>query len=54
MKNEAPGDLVQVAQEAKPPFTTTASRPMCRYPQFPRYKGAGDAKDAANFTCAAE
>ena len=50
----APGDLVQVAQEMKPPFTTLASRPMCRYPAWPQYKGVGDPKDAASFTCAPE
>jgi feruloyl esterase len=32
------------------PFT----RPICRYPASPRYKGAGDAADAANWECAAE
>lgn len=53
-KNEAPGELVQSAQEAKPPFTTLATRPMCRYPAFPQYKGGGDPKDASNFACARE
>jgi Tannase and feruloyl esterase len=32
----APGPLVQVAQESKPPFAVTASRPLCRYPQWLR------------------
>lgn len=27
------------------------SRPLCPYPQLPRYKGTGDSNDAANFTC---
>lgn len=27
-------------------------RPLCAYPLVARYKGAGDPKDAANFTCA--
>jgi hypothetical protein len=53
-KNEAPGDLVQSAQETKPPFTTVATRPMCRYPAWPRYKGGGDPKDAASFACTME
>jgi hypothetical protein len=47
----APGALVQVAQEAKPPFAVTASRPMCRYPAWPRYKGTGSPKEAASFAC---
>ena len=27
------------------------TRPLCPYPQVARYRGAGDAADAANFTC---
>jgi len=49
----APGALVQVAQETKPPFAVMASRPMCRYPQWPRYIG-GPPKDAASFSCVRE
>jgi feruloyl esterase len=30
---------------------TTMTRPLCKYPAFPRYKGAGDPNDAASFTC---
>jgi len=47
----APDALVQVAQEAKPPFAVTASRPMCRYPAWPRYKGTGSPKEAGSFEC---
>lgn len=54
MRNEAPDTLVQVAQDAKAPFDVIASRPMCRYPAFPKYKGTGDPKQAASFDCAAE
>ena len=50
----APHALVQVAQEAKPPFAITASRPMCRYPAWPRYKGEGSPKEAASFACVTE
>ncbi len=28
------------------------TRPLCAYPQVETYKGSGDIKDAANFTCA--
>jgi Tannase and feruloyl esterase len=49
----APHALVQVAQEAKPPFAVTASRPMCHYPQWLRYMG-GPPKDAASFSCAGD
>jgi hypothetical protein len=27
------------------------SRPMCKYPAYPRYKGTGDVNDAASFDC---
>jgi len=27
------------------------SRPLCPYPQLPRYKGTGDTNDAANYSC---
>jgi len=47
----APGDLVQVAQEARPPFAVTSARPMCRYPGYPRYRG-GDPTKAGSFECA--
>ncbi len=30
------------------------SRPLCPYPQFPRYKGNGDVSNAENFRCATE
>ena len=29
------------------------TRPLCKYPQVAKYKGAGDTNDAANFVCAA-
>jgi feruloyl esterase len=30
------------------------SRPLCPYPQYAKYKGTGDLKDAANWSCAAQ
>jgi feruloyl esterase len=27
------------------------SRPLCAYPQYAKYKGTGDLKDAANWVC---
>lgn len=33
---------------------TTLSRPACKYPAYPRYKGVGDPSDAANFTCSTQ
>lgn len=53
-KDVAPGDLVQVAKDSKAPFALIASRPMCRYPAYPRYQGEGDPKSADSFKCALE
>ncbi len=32
---------------------TSESRPLCPYPQYAKYKGSGDLKDAKNWSCAA-
>ena len=48
---KAPGELMQVTQETKAPFKVEASRPMCLYPAYPRYKGEGDPNKAASFAC---
>lgn len=42
--------LVQRKLEAGTGATALA-RPMCKYPAYPRYKGAGNTKDAASFDC---
>ena len=33
--------------------TSGLSRPLCAYPQYAKYKGTGDLKDAANWVCTA-
>jgi len=33
--------------------TSGLSRPLCPYPQYAKYKGTGDLKDAANWACTA-
>lgn len=45
-----PDALTQTVKAALPPFTTLASRPLCRYPNYPHYAG-GDAKLAASYEC---
>ena len=51
-KNVVPSDAPElVAKGRLPPYTVTATRPMCRYPLYPRYKGTGDEKLASSFTC---
>jgi feruloyl esterase len=52
-KGTSPAEpLIQTDKTAAPPFTTMASRPMCRYPNFPKYNGTGDPDSANSFTCA--
>jgi feruloyl esterase len=47
-----PDAIVQTLKTPVPPFTLIASRPMCRYPNYPRYAG-GDPTQAASFLCTA-
>jgi feruloyl esterase len=47
-----PGDLVQTSVDPNPPFAVTASRPMCRFPAYPQYRGSGNQKNVTSFTCA--
>ena len=48
----APADaLVQVRNATAAPYATLASRPLCRYPNYPQYV-AGDALLAASYRCA--
>lgn len=47
-----PGDaLTQEVKETTAPFATIASRPLCRYPNHPRYNG-GDPLQAGSYGCA--
>jgi feruloyl esterase len=34
-------------------FPTGGTRPLCPYPQIPRYVGSGMTNDAVNFICSA-
>ncbi|MGG5820109.1 tannase/feruloyl esterase family alpha/beta hydrolase [Falsiroseomonas sp. HW251] len=36
---------------AEAPFAATASRPMCRWPAWPRHDGTGDPRRAESFAC---
>lgn len=50
-KDQTPSDApVLRAMQTVPPFTVSATRPMCRYPAYPRYSG-GDATQAGSFSC---
>ena len=47
----APADaLVQVRNTPQAPFTTLATRPMCRYPNYPAYV-SGDVTKAESYRC---
>jgi Tannase and feruloyl esterase len=39
------------AMDTAPPFTVSATFPMCAYPMYPRYQGKGDPKSAASYAC---
>jgi feruloyl esterase len=53
-KDVTPPDApVLSAKQAVPPYTVSATRPMCRYPAYPRFVG-GDAAQAASFRCTTE
>jgi len=49
-RGNAPAGLQLAEQNAKPPFATQRSRPLCEWPLWPRYKG-GDSALAASFEC---
>jgi len=50
-RGEAPGELQ--ASDANP-ATAGRSRPVCRYPAWPRHLGAGDINSASSFACVIE
>ena len=57
-QDETPGTLLGTHPANMPGAPTIMpdkmfTRPICPYPQVPRYKGSGDDTDAANFECAA-
>jgi len=42
-----PAELINTSANDNP----TAERPLCEYPNYPRYNGTGDPMKAENFTC---
>jgi hypothetical protein len=49
---QPPGDaLVQTVKSPVPPFTLAAARPLCRYPNYPRFVGGGDPSSAGSYRC---
>lgn len=50
-RGETPPDaLVQTLKAREPPFEVQASRPMCRFPNYPHYL-EGDPKQATSYAC---
>lgn len=47
-----PDALKQTLEEPTPPYKVLRSRPLCRYPKYPRYKGKGDPEKMESYTCA--
>jgi len=50
-KGTAPETIIASRYEGQERQHAVMTRPLCVYPQTAKYKGSGDAKDAANFTC---
>lgn len=50
-RGQAPANLQLVEQGARPPFTVSRARPMCRWPLVARYRGSGDVNAASSFEC---
>ena len=51
-RQRAPGTLSAVQRDATT-GTVVLSRPLCVYPEYPRYKGNGDVNAASSFSCTA-
>lgn len=52
-KGVAPGEIIATKRvDDDPAKSVQMTRPLCPYPQIAKYRGAGDTKDAASFSCA--
>lgn len=49
--NQAPADALTVSRYDATSGAVTQTRPLCRYPAYPRYSGSGDVNSAASFSC---
>jgi Tannase and feruloyl esterase len=49
-KGVTPEVIPQTLMDSTPPYTLQRSRPLCRYPSYPRYKG-GDADRLESYVC---
>lgn len=51
-KNQAPSDALTVAKPSADGKTTIRTRPLCRFPTWPKYGGTGDVNAASSYSCA--
>jgi hypothetical protein len=53
-KGAAPEKIIatKYSNDLNPAASPQMTRPLCPFPQIAKYKGSGDANDAANFVCA--
>jgi len=51
-KGKAPDDSLTAARLAADGKSVEMTRPLCRYPTWPKYRGTGDKNLAASFSCA--
>jgi Tannase and feruloyl esterase len=51
--NAPPGIVATKYTGDNPSKPAQMTRPLCAYPEIPKYKGTGDTNDDSNFTCAA-
>jgi feruloyl esterase len=52
-KGRVPAEALEFTL-ADQPTRHGATRPLCQYPKFPRYKGSGDPNRASSFSCVTE
>ena len=50
-RGSAPAGLTLLEQNARPPFATLRSRPLCEWPALPRYRAGRPINRAESFTC---
>lgn len=50
-EGEAPSTQGLVSSKLDMEGAVQFQRPLCKYPEYPRYNGSGDTNDAASYTC---
>jgi feruloyl esterase len=50
----APSKQNLVVSKINTDATTALSRPLCKYPSYPRYNGTGDVNLSSSYTCSTQ